>query len=261
METVNRQDLYQKIDQLFVYRQIPWMLQVAGMKQPRRFYGKLKELQAAIYDLDHTLESNWKVEPSALRQNWGTINDHLDDFGLSSREREGLTAAIRKYEEHELGLRHGLSPVDLDMEYLYFYKSCDVKLMRALIYREMPALEEVLPQRDWLAYDMITELNDDIEDMFEDISTFNGNRIIFEVAVLGADATYRHYRQYLEQVTSEYRQQQVAPPELGASRKVYELTLKAANDTLDLLSHQFAREDVGDISRARVLKKFKYKST
>ena len=95
METINRQDLFQKIDQLFVYRQIPWMLQLAGMKQPRRFYGKLKELQAAIYDLDHTLESNWKVEPSALQENWGTINDHLE--GCCCRDKGRFHAGNLAY--------------------------------------------------------------------------------------------------------------------------------------------------------------------
>ena len=217
-------------------------------------FAMLLEAQKRGYEIHYLQARDLFLKDDAVMAN--TVQIHVQD--QASNWFEASASAQLEMSYFDVVLMRKDPP--FDMEYLYFYKSCDVKLMRALIYREKPALEELLPQRDWLAYDMITELNDDIEDMFEDIRTFNGNRIIFEVAVLGADATYRHYQQYLEQVISAYRQQQVAPPEQGASRKVYELTLKAANDTLMLLSHQFAREDVGDISRARVLKKFKYKS-
>lgn len=251
---VKRKELDKKIDELFAYRSLPWMVQIARVKQPAKFLAQLKSLQRSIYQLDHTLESSWNVPQKQLKNDWKEIHLKLRNFGLDKHERECLCRPIEQYERHELRLRTGKTPMDLPMQYLYFYKSCDVKLMRDLIYRAAGDLDLKLSRRDWYTFDLITEINDDISDVFEDLETFNGNRLIFEIHQKGVGKTRKLYQGFLEEILMEFKRRRLGAM-TKAQRRVHHRTLDVGNATLKLLKRQLKRKKIARVSEAIVLEK------
>ena len=101
-----------KIDPLFKYRKIPWLLDLANIKN-QSFEKRLKKLQAAIYDLDSYLEATWKTKQKDLKSYWIKIYESLAAFGLSKKEQIEWTSQIRKYQEHELSARKKKTPLRL----------------------------------------------------------------------------------------------------------------------------------------------------
>ena len=62
----------------------------------------------------------------------------------------------------------GLLPTRLEMEYFYFYKSCDVKLLRRLIYEtRLKGSKSFGSLSDWRYFDLVTEVNDDVADILK----------------------------------------------------------------------------------------------
>ncbi len=248
--------LSKKIDLLFEYRMLPWMLQLSNIKRRKAFLTRMKRLQTAIYALDHTLETTWMIAKDQLQDDWKEINRHLKNFELSKREREGYCQGLKQYQKHELRLRDGKTPLDLPMLYLYFYKSCDVKLMRNLIYHHADELEVKVSPRDWLTFDLVTELNDDIEDLFEDIHTYNGNRLVFEIAQKGPKQAKKNYEEFIRDIMRDYQQDQLRENTVE-QKIVVANTLKVGRETLSLLKQQFKRDKIKKLSGAKVLRKHK----
>lgn len=189
--------LSQKIKELFAYRRIPELLRMAGIQQDSPFVAHLETLQAEIYGLDLLLETQWKLKNAHLRPAWKAIHDALGNFGIRKKELNDYTEAIRQYEEDELALRDGILPLSRPMRKTYTSKSCDVKLIRRLIYRHAPDLKHKIRERDWIYYDLITEVNDDIDDVFEDCETWNGNRFLISVLCMGKRKANRTYKDFL----------------------------------------------------------------
>ncbi|NND04771.1 MAG: hypothetical protein HKN87_00205 [Saprospiraceae bacterium] len=251
---LNPKELDRKIDELFSFRCLPWMVKISNIRRKDKFLAKLKRLQLSIYQLDHSLESNWKVPKKQLKDDWKSINSDLREFGIRKKERERLCRPIRQYERHELRLRRGKTPMDLPMQYLYFYKSCDVKLMRELIYRADDELDLKLSRRDWYTFDLITEVNDDIEDVYEDIHTYNGNRLLFEIHTRGHHSARYLYHEFLSSTLEEFQDRRTGAL-TKAQKKVKKLTLDIGFETLVLLKKQLKRKKISRISKAIVLKK------
>ena len=177
---VDDRQLYEKIVELFNYRQFPFLYQLTGEKMEvlDEFNRKLIELQASIYYLDAYLESSWHIDDQRLASYWLKIASCLSEFGIDPLGQKNYIKHILKYQRHELQLRSGLLPHRLSMEYFYFYKSCDVKLIRRLIYENFPILNTHMTLSEWRYFDLITEVNDDVVDIFEDMSTINCNRFL-----------------------------------------------------------------------------------
>ncbi len=260
MKRKEEKKLEKKIHDLFDLRAIPWMLELSGIRKKKKFLGKLVDLQKAIYLLDHTLESKWKVSDKKLKKNWKAIYRELERFNVNHRERKGFCSAILQYQKHELNLRKNRSPLELSMDFLYFYKSCDVKLMRGLMQHEDKDLKKIIHPRDWFTFDLITELNDDIADVFEDMDTYNGNRLLFEIAILGPEEALDRYRSYLEQLLSAFKEQKHHFK--SPHRKwIYDETLEMGFQTRQLLEVQFQDSRIDEVRSARIFKKFDLKSS
>ena len=198
--------LLAKIDDLFHYRKLPYLLDLVEQDVTKKdaLLAKLKNLQVAIYNLDHYLESNWLISHEQLDNCWKFIHDSLEDCGVARPEHEDYLSQIKKYQEHELQLREGKMPGRLRMEYFYFYKSCDVKLLRRIIYNYYPELDSLYPLELWKAFDLITEIDDDIEDVFEDQSTINADRFLIDCVLEGVDFTYSYFRSFLESIEQNH---------------------------------------------------------
>ena len=190
--------LTQKIQELFTYRRIPELLQIAGIIKESPFVSRIYHLQEMIYHLDQYLETHWDIKPKEAKAKWQQIHDALDGFSIKKKDLRAFTSEIRRYEKYELDLRKKKVPVNRGIGSVYASKSCDVKLIRTLIYRHAPDLKKKIRAKDWKYYDLITEVNDDIHDVFEDCENWNGNRFLISLVVKGKRRTRKLYRNFLD---------------------------------------------------------------
>jgi hypothetical protein len=160
--------LEKKINLLFEYRVFPELFAEAGEKyKNHKLVKNLKELQAAIYHLDHHLETNWDINAKKdLKPYWKEIYAALTKCGIKKADHDDYCKLIYKYQKHELYLRENRLPIDFKMEFYYYFKSCDVKLLRRIICDHFPILAKLYPTAHWRWFDLITEVNDDVEDVF-----------------------------------------------------------------------------------------------
>ncbi len=180
-----------KIEKLFLYRKLPELIDLNNIKEKERdvLLESLYALQESIYTLDAHLEGYWTLDEKEMEHCWNNIYQQLSDVGIPESMHDDFCQEIYMYEKHEIGQRTGLNVLDLDLLHFYSVKSCDVKLMRRIIYYKYPQLSQVLPIEIWESYDLITEFNDDIEDYYEDLETNNGNRFLMSVQKLGTEET------------------------------------------------------------------------
>lgn len=219
--------LKSKITDLFEYRGFPFLYRLASLPPETAidFNEKLIDLQASIYYLDAHLESNWITDPKALEKCWDAIYDKLLPFRLTKAEMEDYTSNIRKYQQHELELRINQLPTRFDMEFFYYYKSCDVKLLRTLIYRAFPTLEQMAILADWRYFDLVTEVNDDVEDLFEDTDTINGNRFLIELVTKSLKDVMSNFEEFLSYVDKKATTKHSTPPHNELQDFIYNQTI------------------------------------
>lgn len=201
-ESNDRVALIEKIDALFVYRKLPFLIEQGGASESEQksLTQKLFDLQVSIYDLDTYLESNWVLKVEQIDFWWQPIYTAMTALGVPSNKQEDFLTHIKKYQKHEMQLREGKYPSRLEMEYFYFYKSCDVKLLRRIIYSHYPSLRKRYTLADWRTFDLVTEIDDDVEDVYEDQGTINGNRFLIGICHEGLDVTVKQYLQFMQEV-------------------------------------------------------------
>ena len=224
----------QKIKELFKYRKLPFLLNTLKSKDKAFLKKQLVTIQKTIYNLDYYLESNWKIKDKKLAKLWEKINNSIYDAGFNSNEVEKLTTHIKKYQLHELQLRDNKLPTRLKMEYFYYYKSCDVRLMREIIYAFNPQLPQELPISDWRLYDLVTEINDDIEDVFEDQYTINGNYFLISVKEFGLDETSKTFSDFLNNLLGKSIQK-FSRSKKSNKLRIHFYTIKRIEETIKLL--------------------------
>ena|GEM_PF-545591 len=169
----------QKILDLFEYREFPHLLSFVESVDREVLKEKLVAIQEAIYHLDQVLESKWEIEDSEFDPHWENITEALISAGVPSDQTYSYLVNIRSYLRHEMQMRDGIAPSELDIEDYYYYKSCDVQLIRRVIYDQSPTLQEEMNLDNWRYFDYITEVNDDVTDIIEDHDSINGNGVAF----------------------------------------------------------------------------------
>jgi hypothetical protein len=193
-----------KISLLFQYRRLPWLIEqsINNKKRAEALMERLIYLQYKIFLYDDHLEQNAMPDERELERLWEDIRMALKDTGVSYNETEEYLEEIRIYAENELATRKGKDLSDLPMRYFYYYKSCDVRLMRRLI---LEKADQVVgcDLKDWKIFDWITEVNDDVEDIIEDLETFNGNRFLFRWKKVGGTSATREYMAFLDELEDE----------------------------------------------------------
>lgn len=194
-------ELREKILELFEYRQLPDLIKYGGQEWDKDYYEKLIKLQYHIYRLDHELETHWKVDMKIVEHRWQAIYQALSDLGIAHEDHDAYCRHIYKYQKHELDIRKMKLPTRLSMEYFYFYKSCDVKLLRKIIYKNNAKLSRTIKESQWRLFDLVTEINDDVADLQEDISTINGNRFLISLKQFGEKTTADVFGAFLDELT------------------------------------------------------------
>jgi len=243
-----------KIDTLFHYRKIPWFL-VQGNIVDAAFQNKLKRMQAVIYELDSYLESTWNIDQGELSSYWTKIYTVLSDFGLSKADQKAWLKQILKYQEHELSTRENRSPTRYSLRNLYFYKSCDVKLIRRLIYHHAPILKKIVQPVDWTAFDLLTEVNDDIEDLREDMTTYNCNRFLFDIKEKGVSYVRNNYRSFMKSILNESRKRLGNSKKSEGIKQLHEWTETIHEQTVKLLEQRLPEFSKEEVSKAIIFAK------
>lgn len=194
-----------KIKTLFTYRDFDHLYELGELSIARkeRLEANLIRLQQDIYFLDEYLESNWKLEQNELKLYWNHIHQSLSNLGVSSSDYDLYSAHIYKYQRHETQLRTNKDLLRLSMEYFYFYKSCDVKLLRRIIYNYAPKISRYYSLADWRCFDLITEVNDDVEDLIEDMDTINGNRLQLAINKNGISEARNEFVVFMDQIENQ----------------------------------------------------------
>jgi len=233
-----------KIQKLFNYRQLPYLIELSKIHNKKSFLSDLVDLQSAIYELDLYLESNWETSQKQLKIKWKAIYQSLQKIGVPKQRLDEFCKQIYKYQHHELGLRKKKLPTELSLKYFYFYKSCDVKLMRKLIYFQSPSNKKFLKFSDWSYFDLITEINDDIDDVYEDMESINDNRFLISILKKGKKHTQNEFYSHLKRFRNESSDRFRANNINSVQKKIAKLTEKAAVDTTQLLKTRMKEKKI-----------------
>lgn len=231
-----------KIKDLFEYRKLPYLLSYLPKKDAKKLYKKLVRLQYEIYRLDAYLEKNWVLKKKRLSKRWDNIYLALDELGYNKKDSFKILGHIRKYEKHESQLRKGVMPTVLNDEYYYYYKSCDVRLMRHIIYDHCPEISSDIAFEDWRYFDLITEVNDDVEDVFEDQKTINGNMFLIAIIESGLTETEKRFRNFIENLEKkETNSVGISNDQTAQRKKILKWSISESEKTKQLLMKNIGR--------------------
>ena len=251
---MTKKELSQKVDELFRYRHIPELITLSGIKEASEFSKQLKMLQIAIYYLDHHLESNWNIKKGDLKKYWNDIFEAMTSLGIFKKDAPVLCKQIAKYQSHELNMRNGKWPTDYKFQFLYYYKSCDVKLIRKLIYNRQPALNKKIKETDWRFYDYVTEINDDVEDVFEDIHTINGNRFLISILQQGTAKTQKEFLSELRLIKKQMNVHFGGKKRTPETKELIKWTNTRLEESIQLIKKQLSLKKINSVSKAIISK-------
>lgn len=227
----------EKIQLLFEYRKLPQLLKFVSEEKREELRKQLIQLQALIYELDTYLENHWQISDKQLERYWTAIRQQLIYIGYKEEELEDLCVEIRRYQHHELQLRKNKLPLELDLEYFYYFKSCDVKLIRNIIYKHSRGLEERFPINDWRLFDLVTEINDDVDDLYEDLETINGNAFLISLVENGKESCLATFSGLLDKIEIE-NTQNLENSDYHADSEIWKLTQEQIELTRILMLKQ-----------------------
>jgi hypothetical protein len=250
---ITKSELDKKIIQLFEYRLFPELIRL-GQPSEKEFNGcwqNLLSLQASIYYLDAHLEAHWNTDSQVLEWHWNHIIQHLESFGIEQFESQKYLNHIKKYEKHELELRKGKMPMRLDMEYFYYYKSCDVKLLRRLIYETFNLSSLCGSLAEWRYYDLITEVNDDVDDLMEDLDFYNGNRFLLSILTKGKLNTKNEFDVFIHNIKSK-AEERVKQARGKYKDYIYEMTIQRVGETLLHMDKRLQELNLDELHNSKI---------
>ncbi|MDQ3016221.1 MAG: hypothetical protein M3R25_05820 [Bacteroidota bacterium] len=246
-----------KINTLFTYRRITDLLNASGLNQDKNFVGQLIDVQFQIYMLDAYLESQWALDKGEIKSLWKPIRASLTAMGYSKKKVDALVEEIVNYEGIERNCRKNRWPTKESMKKFYVTKSCDVRLIRHLIYQAHPALNDLYKEKSWMYYDIITEINDDVADVQEDINSFNGNRFLISILRKGTDKTRKEYMAYLTGITAKAADYFSARMDRGKNKQLASWIVARSRETAKLLETQTNPKMLDKLSSSLLLVEMK----
>ena len=251
------QEIRHKIDELFSYRKLSDLLERGGLDKDIVFTIHLTEIQYQIYLLDAYLEGEWTLDQEKLNGCWEAIKGALAGLGYKPEQALKLLHEIRDYERIERNCRKGKWPTKVSFKKFYTTKSCDVRLIRHLIYDARPELSKIWKENAWVYYDLITEINDDIADLREDLLTYNGNRFLISCLRKGKQKTSIKYKAYLEKVSLKAKKYFRDHAKDGENGQLASWTIARSKETLELLDKTSIDDDVSLFGTSLILGKMK----
>ncbi|HMQ07536.1 MAG TPA: hypothetical protein PKC30_09565 [Saprospiraceae bacterium] len=221
-----------KIRALFELRNIYTMLEeaISNQKELQEGIRNLHRVQEAIYHLDQYLEETNDPVSQELDALWANITRSLEYCNIPMEMHASYCSEIRMYQDHELLLREGNSLISMDPFHFYIIKSCDVKLMRKLLYFWYPVLIKSCKESDWILFDFYAEMYDDLDDIFEDMETNNGNYFLSVVSIVGLEEACCMYSNWIEEAPLK-----LMATKLNDSKFIEEITYKMKESLLELI--------------------------
>jgi|SRR5687768_4660635 len=246
-----------KIRKLFAYRRITDLLKASGLDKDKEFVAEIINVQYQIYMLDGYLESQWELSKKETGLLWEGIVVSLQSMGYKDKEIDSMTREIADYEKIEKNCRKDKWPTSVAMKDFYQTKSCDVRLIRHLIYLKHPELSAVWKEKAWQYYDIITEINDDVADLQEDVTTFNGNRFLISILRKGTDKTFHKYKEYLGKISNRANEYFAEKAERGNNKQLAAWTMDRSLQTFKLLDTQIKSKVLDKLSGSLLLAQMK----
>lgn len=246
-----------KIKKLFVCRRLSDLLKLSGLDQKKDFIADVINVQYQIYRLDGYLEGQWELSNKETDHLWEGIFISLRAMGYKEKAIKTMVLEIRDYEKIEKNCRKDKWPTKVSLKDFYVTKSCDVRLIRKLIYHGHPELSERWKEKSWKYFDIITEINDDIADIHEDILTYNGNRFLISILRKGADKTIQRYSEYLTDVTEKATVYFSDRLEEGSYKQLAGWTADRSLQTFNLLETLVKSKTMDQLSASLMLAKMK----
>lgn len=246
-------DVTEKISQLFEYRKLNELLRMAQLDQNKKFVDHLFHIQTQIYLLDAYLESHWTLEEEELNRYWEGIHSSMEALGYSAKDREDLLKDIRRYQRIEQECRENKWPVEVPFKKFYTTKSCDVQLIRHFIYGASPTLRKTWKESIWTYYDLITEINDDVTDLYEDLQTYNGNRFLVCILLKGTKKTEKQYTKFIDRVVKKADAYFKKHPKQEQHHELHAWIHSRYTETLELLSKTIAEANMEQLATSYLL--------
>lgn len=257
MKLTDKNVITKKIQDLFAYRRLTDLFMTCGLQDGHQLITDLYELQYQIYLLDAYLESTWALEKEKLEEHWKGIHSAFKPFHLSDKRIHSLLSEIRDYERIEANCRQKRWPTEVSFKKFYTTKSCDVRLIRHLLYTIHPELRTFCDEKSWVYYDLITEVNDDISDLYEDLETYNVNRFLISILRKGHPRTRESYAGFISRTAYQAEFYFKIHHEIGENAQVFEWTADRALETVDLLHSTTDTIDYKRCSASFLLDKMK----
>jgi hypothetical protein len=182
-----------KINRLFDLRRLGE--QCEQMLSNHRLLSEMKQLQGAIYALDKYFEKTWNLCQEEIDSCWSTILLSIQKILGTNQNLEDWVREIRDYQKLEEAIRKPTFSLEYNPLYYYKLKTCDVRLARNLIshYSTVSLTDESKYIQAWNLFDLVSEVCDDLDDLEEDIATFNGNWFLLCIGTIGLQATINAY--------------------------------------------------------------------
>jgi len=168
-----------------------------------------------------------------------------------------MITEIEDYEEIEKNCRKQKWPTKESMKKFYITKSCDVRLIRQIIYKAHPQLQDLWKEEAWKYYDIITEINDDIADVHEDVHSYNGNRFLISLLRKGLDKTHKEYLGYLADITAKAAEYFDDHPNRGKNKQLASWTGARSRETAKLLESISNSKTLDKLSSSLLLAQMK----
>lgn len=257
MKYPDHQAILDKIDELFVFRQLTALVQFADPALSPEWIGQLKTLQYAIYRLDAYLEGEWNLDPAERAHRWAEIELALAVLGITGKNAEKWLSEVRLYERIEKDCRRNRWPTRLGLKSFYTIKSCDVRLIRRLIYAASPSLASHWAPENWRFFDRISEIHDDVSDLSEDLESWNANRFLIALLRKGIPETRRTYQQFIHRTAQRAARTFLQYSSGDTNLQIAALTESMHTGTLHLLLDTLDNFDPGVLQRSWMLGKMK----
>jgi len=247
----------EKINKLFEYRRLTDLLKASGLVNNQEFVNHLIDVQYQIYMLDAYLESQWDIQKTQLKVYWEAISLSLQHMGFKKKQIANFIREIKDYEKIERDCRKDSWPTKVSFRKFYATKSCDVRLIRHLIYLAHPDLKLKWKEDSWIYYDIITEMNDDISDIVEDLKTYNGNRFLISILRKGGDKTHDQYAAYLSKISDKANRYFKNKRGEGQNKQLAGWTVSRSKETLKLLEVKVHSKIMDKVSQSLLLEHMK----
>lgn len=246
-----------KITTLFRFRRITDLLKAGSLYEDKEFVANLINVQYQIYMLDSYLEGQWDLKKKQINQYWNRIFSALESMGYSTKEIAPMVREIEMYEKIECDCRKDKWPTKRSMKEYYTVKSCDVRLIRHLIYKAKPELKQLWKEKSWKPFDLITEVNDDVADIKEDLKTYNVNRYLISILRKGGEKTHKQYQSFLQKNILKAKDLFETNSEYGKNKILGKWTTDRGSQTLRLLERTARAKIMDELSGSLLLEKMK----